>query len=52
VFETVPESVYCAVRTEYFNITQIKLVLSGFGGAEVECWPLIPKFAGSNPADF
>jgi hypothetical protein len=22
---------------------------NGFGGAEVACWPLIPKFAGSNP---
>jgi hypothetical protein len=21
------------------------------GGAEVACWPLIPKFAGSNPAE-
>ena len=24
---------------------------SGFGGAEVACWPLIPKFAGSNTAE-
>ena len=24
---------------------------SSFGGAEVACWPLIPKFAGSNPAE-
>ena len=27
----------------------------GFGGLEVECWPLVPKFAGSNrpkPSDF
>ena len=23
----------------------------GFGGLEVACWPLIPKFAGSNPAE-
>ena len=23
---------------------------SGFGGLEVACWPLAPKFAGSNPA--
>ena len=21
-----------------------------FGGLEVACWPLVPKFAGSNPA--
>ena len=25
--------------------------LSGFGGAEVAFWPLITKFAGSNPAE-
>ena len=24
---------------------------SGFGGAEVACWLLVPKFAGSNPAE-
>jgi len=23
---------------------------SGFGGLGVACWPLVPKFAGSNPA--
>jgi hypothetical protein len=26
-------------------------ILSGFGGLEVACWPLVPKFAGSNPAE-
>ena len=25
--------------------------ISGFGSLEVACWPLIPKFAGSNPAE-
>ena len=24
---------------------------AGFGGLEVACWPLVPKFAGSNPAE-
>ena len=24
---------------------------SGFGGLEVACWPLVPKFTGSNPAE-
>jgi hypothetical protein len=24
---------------------------SGFGGLEVACWPLLPKFAGSNSAE-
>ena len=31
-------------------VQKYKCVISGFGGAEVACWPLIPKFAGSNPA--
>jgi hypothetical protein len=25
--------------------------LSGFGGLGVACWPLVPKFAGSNPVE-
>ena len=25
--------------------------LRGFGGLGVSCWPLVPKFAGSNPAE-
>jgi hypothetical protein len=24
---------------------------SGFSGLEDACWPLVPKFAGSNPAE-
>ena len=24
---------------------------TGFGDLEVACWPLVPKFAGSNPAE-
>ena len=24
---------------------------SGFGGLGVACWPLVPKFAGSDPAE-
>ena len=27
------------------------VMISGFGGLEVACWPLIPKSAGSNPAE-
>ena len=26
-------------------------IISGFGGLGVACWPLVPKFAGSNPAE-
>jgi hypothetical protein len=29
----------------------MRSLVSGFGGLEVACWPLIPKFAGSNPAE-
>ena len=29
----------------------VSLCASGFGGLEVVCWPLVPKFAGSNPAE-
>ena len=25
--------------------------ISGFGVLGVACWPLVPKFAGSNPAE-
>jgi hypothetical protein len=29
----------------------IYIYIFGFGGLEVECWPLNPKFEGSNPAE-
>jgi hypothetical protein len=32
-------------------IKSLNTLSSGFGGAEVACWPLIPKFAGSNTAE-
>ena len=32
-------------------MSHLTLLVSGFGGAEVACWPLIPKFAGSNLAE-
>ena len=27
------------------------IMRSGFGDLGVACWPLVPKFAGSNPAE-
>ena len=33
------------------NNFTIYTYLSGFGGLGVACWPLVPKFAGSNPAE-
>ena len=32
-------------------ISHQSFLLSGFGGLEIACWPLVPKFAGSNPAE-
>ena len=29
----------------------IYIYIIGFGGLEVEWWPMVPKFAGSNPAE-
>ena len=36
--------VICHIYFEYLSI-------SGFGGLGVACWPLVHKFAGSNPAE-
>jgi len=36
-------------RSEIFELA--KVIVSGFGGQGVACWPLVPKFAGSNPAE-
>ena len=35
------------IRTD----TKVKVKVSGFGGLEVACWPLVPKFAASNTAE-
>ena len=29
----------------------LTVISRGFGGLDVACWPLVPKFAGSNPAE-
>jgi len=34
-----------------FLVLLAVVVLSGFGGLGVACWPLVPKIAGSNPAE-
>ena len=33
------------------SVPVIRAWISGFGGLEVACWPLVPKFAGSNTAE-
>jgi len=36
----------------YYRITTLTFyILNKIGGLGVACWPLIPKFAGSNPAE-
>ena len=34
-----------------FDFALVYVIRSGFGGLGVACWPLVPKFAGSNPAE-
>ena len=33
------------------NNDRTMCILSGSGDLEVACWPLVPKFAGSHPAE-
>ena len=33
------------------HFSNVIVHVSGFGGLGVACWPLAPKFAGSNPAE-
>ena len=35
------------------KVKKITYILNGssFGGLGVACWPLVPKFTGSNPAE-
>ena len=37
--------------TSVLHFVLYTLHVIGFGGLEVACWPLVPKFAGSNPAE-
>ena len=39
------------MRTVGLINKDIHVVRSGFGGLGIACWPLVPKFAGSNPAE-
>jgi hypothetical protein len=32
-------------------VEQLREIKSGFGGLEDACWPLVPKFGGSNPTE-
>jgi hypothetical protein len=38
-------------KTNIIRFIYVYMLCNGFGGLEVACWPLVPKFAGSNPAE-
>ena len=38
-------------QTKLRSHVTFSLDISGFGGLEVACWPLVPKFTGSHPAE-
>ena len=38
------------MKPDYKGRRAVTEFLNGFGGLEVACWPLVLKFAGSNPA--
>jgi len=46
--------IICFHHIKIFHITSLKFpnsnTIIGFGGLGVACWPLVPNFAGSNPA--
>ena len=35
-----------------YAAAKLKPIASVFGGLDVACWPLVPKFEVSNPSDF
>ena len=41
---------YCRSPSHSYDVTS-HINLSGFGGLELPCWPFVPKFAGSHPAE-
>ena len=42
--------IMCNTCLIFCNTFLIMYNTSGYSGLEVACWPLVPKFAGSNPA--
>ena len=47
-FGQMPDRLLVSTELMELNVTEMD---SGFGGLEVACWLLVPKFAGSNPAE-
>ena len=38
-------------KTVVVDFNKIYFPIICLGGLEVACWPLVPKYAGSNPAE-
>jgi len=52
VYYTLRFTIPLELITHSFHIMCHQYVLAcGFGGLEVACWPLVPKFEGSHPAE-
>ena len=48
----IPEGHFKTSPTQkFFPESELHWTLSGLGGLEVACWPLVPKFAGSDAAE-
>ena len=39
------------ITVKYVIMCDVCVNIFGFGGLGVVCWPLVPKFVGSNPAE-
>jgi len=44
-YQAMSEAEFCPVQKQTYLFS-----ISSFGGLEVACWPLVPKFAGSHLA--
>ena len=44
------QSLKC-IQEQQINFNLITLIFIGFGCLGVACWPSVPKFMGSNPAE-
>ena len=42
---------WLGLKQKLRGISEVYCAWNGFGGLGVACWPLVPKFAGSNPAE-
>jgi len=54
--EIIRQKLYCCVGRFNFHLSLaltnlVSLVVHGFGGLGVACWPVVPKFVGSNLAE-